>query len=364
MRTDEQHATPAVTEARIGVEEVGGAVQSDDGLPGTRTAVDDEGAAGSRADDGVLVGLDGAEHVSHPVRPVAAQAGDEGGLIVERGVPFQPVRSEFLVPVVADPAAGPAVPARLARPIGLAWVAPKNGSAAGERQSISGRRPSLSVRPSRPMYTGSELSALTVRPRHRSRPKRRRVRSRVVSRWTSMSRSSAFWPMPPGALRRTSRRPESSAIDCFEAIRDGREALLVAGDQRRVGLGREVVGKVKRAGSQRVHVNSSNLRSLPGHPVGLHHRMPGHRQCHLASPVSVSFWPRPAIVRHDPGLAPSPPVCYRLKVERSVYSPFPPPVRHRPRPRPVDHLAPALSVWPQPPSRGILLLTLAGGDGS
>ena len=78
MRTDEQHATPAVTEARIGVEEVSGAVQSDDGLPGTRTAVDDEGAAGSRADDGVLVGLDGAEHVSHPGRPAAAQAGDEG----------------------------------------------------------------------------------------------------------------------------------------------------------------------------------------------------------------------------------------------------------------------------------------------
>ena len=85
MRTDEQHAAPAVTEARVGVEEVSGAVQCDDGLPRARTAVDDESAAGSRADDGVLVGLDGAEHVSHPGRPVAAQAGDEGGLVVERG---------------------------------------------------------------------------------------------------------------------------------------------------------------------------------------------------------------------------------------------------------------------------------------
>ena len=35
---------------------------------------------------------------------------------------------------------------------------------------------------------------------------------------------------------------------------------LVAGDQRRVGLGGEVVGKVKRAGSQGVHVISSDLR--------------------------------------------------------------------------------------------------------
>ena len=36
----------------------------------------------------------------------------------------------------------------------------------------------------------------------------------------------------------------------LEALRDGREVLLVAGDQRRVGLGREVGGKVKRAASQ------------------------------------------------------------------------------------------------------------------
>jgi hypothetical protein len=37
----------------------------------------------------------------------------------------------------------------------------------------------------------------------------------------------------------------------LEALRDGREVLLVAGDQRRAGLGDEVVGQVKRAGSQR-----------------------------------------------------------------------------------------------------------------
>ncbi len=66
VRTDEQHAAPAVTEARVGVEEVGGAVEGDDGLPRARTAVDDERAAGTRPDDGVLVGLDGGEHVPHP----------------------------------------------------------------------------------------------------------------------------------------------------------------------------------------------------------------------------------------------------------------------------------------------------------
>ncbi len=48
----------------------------------------------------------------------------------------------------------------------------------------------------------------------------------------------------------------------LEALRDGREVLLVASDQRRVGLGGEVVGKVKRAGSEGVHGISSDLRSL------------------------------------------------------------------------------------------------------
>ena len=86
-------------------------MQGDDGLAGARAAVDDESAVGSRADDGVLVGLDRAEHVPHPVRPVAAETGDEGGLVVERGAALESVRGEHLVPVVADPAAGPAIPA-------------------------------------------------------------------------------------------------------------------------------------------------------------------------------------------------------------------------------------------------------------
>lgn len=56
----------------------------------------------------------------------------------------------------------------------------------------------------------------------------------------------------------------------LEALRDGREVLLVAGDQRRVGLGRETVGEVECAGGQRVqrvHVSSSDLGSLGDHYV-------------------------------------------------------------------------------------------------
>ena len=81
------------------------------GPPSTTSA-----PAGSGTDDGVLVGLDGAEHVAHPGRPAAAQGGDERGLVVQRGVALQAVGGEHLVPVVADPAAGPAVPAAAGQP--------------------------------------------------------------------------------------------------------------------------------------------------------------------------------------------------------------------------------------------------------
>jgi hypothetical protein len=86
VRADEQHAAPLPAEVRVRVQQVRGAVQRDDGLAGAGPAVDDERAAGPGPDDRVLVGLDGAEHVAHPRRAAAAQAGDEGGLVVERGV--------------------------------------------------------------------------------------------------------------------------------------------------------------------------------------------------------------------------------------------------------------------------------------
>ena len=79
-----------VAQPGVGVEEVRGAVQGDDGLAGAGAAVDDEGAGGARSDDRVLIGLDGPQDVPHPGRAVAAQTDDEGGLVVERGVPLEP----------------------------------------------------------------------------------------------------------------------------------------------------------------------------------------------------------------------------------------------------------------------------------
>ena len=245
-----------------------------DGLPRTRTAVDDESTARSRADNGVLVGRDGAEHVSHPVRPAAAQAGDEGGLIVERDVPVQPVRGEHLVPVVTDPAASPAVPA-------AAGQAHRVGVGRSEERLGRGGAPvqqqpaPLAVREAEP----SDVHGLGV-VRADDAPE-----AQVQAEATQGAQASG----QPVDLRVPVHRLLAYAAGrpalgvkaagqigdrLLEALRDGREVLLVAGDQRRVGLGREAVGKVKRAGSQRVHVISSNL---PGRTSsGDHHRMPGH----------------------------------------------------------------------------------------
>ena len=120
---DDEYAATAVTEPRVGVQQVCGPVQGHDGLAGSGPTIDDEPAAGPGADDGVLVGLDRAEHVPHLRRPAAPEAGDERRLVVEGGrVPLEPVRGEHLVPVVADPATGPAV-ASAARPGPSGWRA-------------------------------------------------------------------------------------------------------------------------------------------------------------------------------------------------------------------------------------------------
>ena len=133
-------------------------MQGHHGLAGARPAVDDQRAARPGADDRVLVGLDGAEHVPHPRRPAAAQAGDERGLVVERrACPSSPSGGEHLVPVVADPAAGPAVPAAARQPhrVGVGRAEERLGRRGAPVDSS--RRPAPSVRPSRPTYTGSAV---------------------------------------------------------------------------------------------------------------------------------------------------------------------------------------------------------------
>ena len=322
---------------------------------------------------------DGAEHVAHPGRPAAAQAGDEGGLVVERGVPFKPVRGEHLVPVVADPAAGPAIPAAAGQAhrvgVGRSEERLGRGGAPVEQQPAA-----RAVREAKP----SDVHGLgVVRADH--------VSQAQVQAEAAQDAQASGQPVdlhvPVHRLLADAAGRLALGIEAvgqvgdrlLEALRDGREVLLVAGDQRRVGLGGEAVGKVKRAGSQGVHVISSDLRSRASvarrrrldrrdEPGGCPSAAPAPSRCPVTrsppaprprpgtcrspqrltslrlaewhavrrpratrtptathafrDPVSV-FCPRPAIMRHDPGLAASPPVRYILKVERSISLSFP-----------------------------------------
>ncbi|HSK54811.1 MAG TPA: hypothetical protein VK908_06115 [Jiangellales bacterium] len=269
MRTDEQHAAPAVTEARVGVQKVGGPVQSDDGLPRAWPAVDDERAAGSRADDRVLVGLDGAEHVSHQGRPVAAQAGDEGGLVVEGRASVEPVSSEHLVPVVADPATGPAIPATAGHAHGVGvgrseerlsrWRAPVQQEpatcAVGEAESADVH--GLGVVRADDVSEAQVESIATQGAQTSCQPVNLHVAVHGL-----LAGAAGF----PARGIDTRRQVGDRAL---ETLRDGREVLLVAGDQGWVGLGGEVVGKVGGAGGRRVHAFSSDrAAAVPGSGLG------------------------------------------------------------------------------------------------
>ena len=237
VRADEQHAAPAVAEAGIGVEEVRGAVQGDDCLPRARTTVDDESATGASADDRVLVGLDGAEHIPHPGRPAAAQAGDEGGLVIERRVPFKAVRREHLVPVVADPAAGPAVPAaaRQAHRVGVGRSEERLGRGRAPVDQQPAARPVGEAKPSDVHRLGvvcpddASEAQVQAEATQGTQPGGQPVDLHVPVQCL-LADAAGRLPLGVEAGGQVGDR-------LFEGLRDGREVLLVTGDQRRVGLG-------------------------------------------------------------------------------------------------------------------------------
>ena len=129
--------------------------------------------------------------------------------------PSNPSGGEHLVPVVADPAAGPAVPAAAGQPhrvgVGRAEERLGRGRAPVDEQPTTG-----AVGEAEP----ADVHGLGV------------VRADHVARGTGPGRSDAgragersagappgrgpapAWPVPPGALRAASRRSDRSAIDC------------------------------------------------------------------------------------------------------------------------------------------------------
>ncbi len=267
MRADEQHPAPAVTQARVGIQQVSGAVQGHHGLARTRAAVDDQSTGRSRADDGVLVGRDGGQHVPHPGRPAGAQAGDERRLVIQRGVPVQPARSEHLIPVVTDLAARPPVPAAAGQP---------HRAGVGRCEERLRRRgtPVHQQPAARAVGQPQPPDIHRLRAARADHPPQAQVQAEAaqgtqpggqpVNLQVPLQRPLAHAARRPALGIQTAREVRDRLL---EALRDSREVQLVAGDQRRVGLGSEALGKVKRADSQRVHVISSDLRP-PERPRG------------------------------------------------------------------------------------------------
>ena len=208
-------------------------------------------------------------------RPAAlAQARDQRrtGTVERRAsVPSDPTRREHLVPVVADPSRGSSDSCeRLARPIGLASIAP-NGSARGRAPVEQQPRRPGAVGESKPpdVHALSDGPRLTMRPRTRSKPKRRSARPASGRPVDSPCRG----PSPAGRCRRptlrsTSRRADSSAIDCSrQSPRWPRKCCSSTADRRRIGLDGEAVRKVKRAGSPRAHgISSTSVSTSPRDP--------------------------------------------------------------------------------------------------
>ncbi|MGB3954789.1 MAG: hypothetical protein WBL05_05845 [Brooklawnia sp.] len=110
MRAKDQHSGPAAGQSRVGIQQVGRAVQRDDGLARPRAAVHEQRAVGVGSDDGVLVGRDRAEDVLHPGGAGLGQAGQQRRVTIG-GEPAGATRCEELVPVVDDLASCPAVSA-------------------------------------------------------------------------------------------------------------------------------------------------------------------------------------------------------------------------------------------------------------
>ena len=237
-------------------------MQGDDGLPGAGAAVDHEGAGRSGADDRVLVGLDGAEHVAHPGRPVRAETRDERGLVVEcRGVPGEPLGGEDLVPVVGDPATGPPVAAPAGQThrvaVGRAEERLGRGGAPVEQQPAA-----RAVGETEP----PDVDGLAV-------PGADDVAEAEVQAEAPQGAQAGGQPVDLQVaveclLPDAAGRP-AFGVEAFgevgdrlgEALGEGGEELLVAGDQRRIGLVGEGVGKVEGAGDEGRHGISSDQRA-------------------------------------------------------------------------------------------------------
>ena len=145
----------------------------------------------------------------------------------------------------------------------MACVAPKNGSAAGERQSTSSRRPVGVGEPESAHVHGLGVVGADHAPQAQ-------VEAEAAQGAQSTAQASGLQVAIHRLLAQADGCPAHGLETVghvgdrlFEASRDGREMQFIAGDQRRVGLGGEAVWQVEHAGGQGC---SSGCREL-GRPV-------------------------------------------------------------------------------------------------
>ena len=216
--------------------------------------------------------------------------------------PSNPSGGEHLVPVVADPAAGPAVPA-------AAGQAHRVGVGRAEERLGRGRAP-VDQQPAARAVGEAEPSDVhrlgVVRaddvPEAQVQPEaaqRAQPGGQPVDLQVPVQRLLARCRRAPCARRRGGRTGRRSTA------RGSPRWPRSAARRRRSAPGRPW-RRGGREGRTRwwsaVHVISSDLRSRR---IAWRHDHDSVRR----------FWPRPAILRHDPGLAASPPVRYTLRVE-------------------------------------------------
>ena len=195
--------------------------------------------------------------------------------------PSNPSGGEHLVPVVADPAAGPAVPA-------AAGQTHRVGVGRAEERLGRGRAPVEQQPATRAVGEAEPADVDGLGVVGADHVPEAQVQTEAPQGAQASGQPVDLQVPVHRLLAHAAGRPALGVEAVgqvgdrlLEALRDGREVLLVAGDQRRVGLGRRWSGR-------------SNALVVRGFTASA----PIERQVGR---------PRPAILRHDPGSCRKPP---------------------------------------------------------
>ena len=249
VRAHEQQVAAAVPDAGVRVQQVCRPVQSHHRLARARPAVDHEGATGVGADDRVLIGLDGGQHIPHPAGPRPAQAGEERRLLVQaRAGGRVAVVAQDLVPEIHDPPARPPVPPPVRH-------AHRVGERRGEER-LRGRGPPVHEQGRAGGIEQADAADVHgIGLGRRGEVPDAQVEAEAAERGQLGGHPAdigvAFDRLRAGAGRVAAARVQScgQAGDLLrERAGEGGEVPLVGGDERRIGLGRAVVGEGENAG--------------------------------------------------------------------------------------------------------------------